>query len=447
MMGYYNNLPSFEPFVDPNSFGGGRMSPADRATMNMRMDRAVPDAEPAPKALPLKLLPLSPNNPMRGLPVADSLDGETFEDPSYWNLRIQPTPTRPPAITSSFPVLRSRDTPPALPVPQPDVSYGQPPAVMQPVDSTPSAFSRYAGDIAGKTFLPYVQSAITNAQEGNYARAAGSAAGAVKQAVWDAPLTAIGGVANEVGAGYNEFKQGAGIGNTPFKTAFASYVRPNEAAPAATNTPAATPPAANAAGRPVVAPVLQNGQRLSELYPERFKGVPKFSEVVAGGANNPYKLPLTTAEQNYNAQVQRSMELENRARELSNVDRYRATQLHDRNAMAALEATRGGPGDSNRGIVREEYDPRYVHYPKEGNTAEDKADMISQREKAVQEALFDPAPGIPNDIKIANARRRYPDLVSAYLASGKQSPYADVEDYISKLTGMTYNGKYFTSGQ
>lgn len=418
-MGYYNNLPPFKPMVDPQSFNGGRMSPDDRATMNMRMDRAVPDAAPPERAMPIQ--------------------------PMYIGTGVGPdAPMKTRAITSSFPVLNTRDTPPPLPAPKADSFYGQPPAIMEPKDPTPSAVSRYAGDIASKTFLPYVQSAITNAQDGNYARAAGSVAGAVKQAVWDAPATALSGIANDVSAGYNEFKQGAGIGNTPFKTAFAPYTGQKEAP---TVAPPASNPAASVPSRPAVAPVPQNGQRLSELYPDRFKGVPKFSEVVAGGGANPYKLPLTATEQNYNAQILRSMELENRARELANVDRYRVTQLHDRAALASLDATKGGPGASNHGLAREEYDPRYIHYPKDSNTAEDKAGVIGQRENEIQQALFDPTPGIPDDVKIANARRKYPDLLAAYAATGKASPYEGVEDYISKLTGRTYNGKYFTSGQ
>jgi hypothetical protein len=421
MMGYYDNLPSFKPAVDPRSFSGGRMSPEDRATMNMRMDRAIPDAQPAQPAMPMQVL--------TGVRADAAM------------------PTRAPAISSSFPVLNSRDTPPPLPAQKPDQFYGQPPAVMQPVDATPSAASRYAGDIASKTFLPYVQSAITNAGEGNYLRSVGNVAGAVKQAVVNAPSTVASDIGSAISGGYNEFKQGAGMGNTSFKTAFAPYSAQKQATPSpapAGETPA---PVQTPGGPKTVTPAAPQ-QRLSELYPSYFKSPPKFADALnGGGGSNPYKLPLTAAEQNYNAQILRSMELENRARELSNVDRYRATQLHDPASIAALAATRGGAGGGNYPLARQEYDPRYIHYPKDSNTAEDKADMISQREGEIQQALFDPTPGIPDDVKIANVRRKYPDLLAAYAATGKQSPYDGVEDYISKLTGRTYNGRYFTSGQ
>lgn len=187
-MGYYDNLPSFKPMTDPRAFSRGSMNPDDRATMNMRMDNAIPDApSPQPK------MPMQPMYIGTGVGSAD------------------PMKTR--AITSSFPVLNSRDTPPALPAAQPTNYYGQPPAVMDRQSTAPTAGQQAVGSIAGKTFAPYMADALNNIGSGNYARAAGAALGAAKQAVVNVPYEAASAVGNAayggIRSGLNEFIAGA----------------------------------------------------------------------------------------------------------------------------------------------------------------------------------------------------------------------------------------------
>jgi hypothetical protein len=184
---------------------------------------------------------------------------------------------------------------------------------------------------------------------------------------------------------------------------------PSPASPPPAAVPPVAPPPADVGGPRTVSTPPQN-QSLSAAFPERFKGVPKFGDVVAGG--NGRSIPLTAQEQNYNAEVLRGMQLANRARELSNVDRYRATQLKDRNALATLNAVNGGPGDTGHTPMREQQDDTR-------NAIQEKLGLLDERRNAVQSALFD-----PNDTNAASKVNR--------ARSAKQ-----IENTLRELLGMT----------
>lgn len=187
-MAYYDNLPSFKPVVDPQSFSGGRMSPEDRATMNMRMDAAVPDAVP----------------PQRGMPML-RFSSSSIPQPGI--------PTRAPAITPNFPVNLT-DRLPTLGAPPADATYVKPP-IMQP-ESNVSAGQQAVGDISGKTIVPYMADALNSYGAGNYPRAAGAAAGAIKSAVVNVPTEVGKAVYGGLRSGMNEFIAGArGVPSTP----------------------------------------------------------------------------------------------------------------------------------------------------------------------------------------------------------------------------------------
>lgn len=214
-----------------------------------------------------------------------------------------------------------------------------------------------------------------------------------------------------------------------------AYASPTPTAPAQTppgSPPPAQPPAATPptnAGGPRTVTVAPQGGTLSERFPDRFKGL-SFANAVSGGANSG-RIPLTTQEQNYNAEVLRGMQLENRSRELANVDRYRATQLGDRKALATLAASDGrGLG---QGLAREQLDPEGKN-----DALRQSVDMLDERRNAVTNALFDQnEPSIPN--RVANATNKYTSLED--LRNLLKMDPQTFADYVKQTYGRTYDAK------
>lgn len=235
---------------------------------------------------------------------------------------------------------------------------------------------------------------------------------------------------------YNFLNEAVGGASSAYAapTATPRASSPPPASPPVVQPPAAIPSAvmpsaAQPSGPRTVQPAPQ-GQSLPQLYPDRFKGVPKFGDVVAGGAGNG-RTPLTTQEKNYNAQILRGLELENRARELENVDRYRAVQLKDRSALAALQATReGGVGQQ---LAREQLDP-------EGRTdaMQQKLGQLDERASAVTNALFDPSTP-SSEGRINRARQLQQRLNAAREAFGL--PAQTLEEMVQSSYGRTYDPK------
>lgn len=224
--------------------------------------------------------------------------------------------------------------------------------------------------------------------------------------------------------------------------AYAAPSTPTAAAPPGTTPPSAPPPAApppavqppaNPVG-PRTVSVAPQGQSLSQLYPDRFKGVPTFGSVV-NGATDSSRLPLSPAERAYNAEVMRGLQLENRARELSNVDRYRATQLHDRHALATLNAVNGGPGASGREIEREQMNP--AAKDNKLQDMQDAAKMLNDKREAVRSALFDPNVA-DAAVKVQRARQADIDRRTFEQLMGIKEPSTFEEEVLSQY-GMTYD--------
>lgn len=261
--------------------------------------------------------------------------------------------------------------------------------------------------------IPYRRATYDNINSGNYGAAAVNAARAMGATGYEVGKNMLSPFSNFLGQAYNEMKGPAVAAPAPTPPA----------APPAVQPPAATPPAA--------APSAPGRQpSLSEQYPGRFKGVPSFRDVVAGGGDS-RKIPLTAQEQNYNAEVLRGMQLENRSRELANVDRYRATQLHDRNALATLAASDGrGLG---QGLEREQFDPEGKN-----DALQKGVSMLDERRNAVRRALFDQSePSIPN--RIANATNAHGSLEDLR-ALLKMDPQTFAE-YVKANYGRTYDPK------
>jgi hypothetical protein len=263
------------------------------------------------------------------------------------------------------------------------------------------------------------------------------AAGNTGAAALDAAL-ATGATAKEVGRGvvqpitnfvnsalgeWNKFSPSSVAGvSAPLATPPA----PPPIAPPA--PPIASPPASGDGPRTVT--VAPQNQSLSAAFPDRFKGVQSFASAVSGSNNR--TVPLTAQQQNFNEEVLRGMQLENRTRELANVDRYRATQLGDRRALQTLAASDGrGLG---QGLEREQQDDQSgkLKGMREGIS------MLDERRKAVNDALFDPNNASAAS-KINSARIKQQELNTAREAMGL--PALTLEEMVSSTFGKTYDPK------
>lgn len=196
---------------------------------------------------------------------------------------------------------------------------------------------------------------------------------------------------------------------------------------------AAQPPAAQP-GVPHTVTVGPQDQSLTDRYPDRFKHVPGFGQVLNGGANSG-RAPLSPQEQAYNAEVMRGLQLENRSRELANVDRYRATQLHDRNALATLQATHGGHPLGHQ-LEREQVDPSAEHNKVQG--MREASDALNEKRNAVHSALFDQS--IPEAQRLRLARQRNDEADAFAEMMGLKDPRT-FEERIQAHYGVVYDPK------
>lgn len=264
--------------------------------------------------------------------------------------------------------------------------------------------------------LPYRRATYQNIDAGNYGAAAVNAARAMGATGYEVGRNMMSPFSNFLGQAYNEMKGSAN----------AAPATPTGSPPPAVAPPVAPEPATPGVPR-VVQPPPQN-QSLSERYPDRFKGMNTFRDVVAGGK------PMSPQDQAYNAEVLRGMQLENRARELANVSRYRAEQLHDNRSLATLQATHGGPGDVPRDFEREPQDDSSgkLKGMREG------INMLDERRNALHQTLFDQnEPNVSN--RLNNFRRSYDAYSAVAQAMGLAVPTPD--EWLQTNFHMTYDPK------